>query len=76
MIAVTNSHSIGYQGGEEEATQAYGFVHRYPASKASVEGEAPSGFAGGGGDASPYDRGADDEANAGSRMKADWYDRR
>ncbi|MBI5745474.1 MAG: hypothetical protein HZA13_00540 [Nitrospirae bacterium] len=26
----------------------------YPASKASVEGEAPSGFAGGGGDASPY----------------------
>ncbi len=25
-----------------------------PASKASVEGEAPSGFAGGGGDASPY----------------------
>ncbi|HLF86001.1 MAG TPA: tRNA uridine-5-carboxymethylaminomethyl(34) synthesis enzyme MnmG, partial [Nitrospiria bacterium] len=27
---------------------------RYPASKASVEGEAPSGFAGGGGDASPY----------------------
>ena len=28
----------------------------YPASKASVEGEAPSGFAGGGGDASPCDR--------------------
>ncbi len=26
----------------------------YPASKASVEGEAPSGFAGGGGDASPF----------------------
>ena len=25
-----------------------------PASKASVEGEAPSGFAGGGGDASPF----------------------
>ena len=29
---------------------------RYPASKASVEGEVPSGFAGGGGDASPYNR--------------------
>ncbi len=28
----------------------------YPASKASVEGEAPSGFAGGGGDASPLER--------------------
>ncbi|MEK7306347.1 MAG: hypothetical protein AAB014_01800, partial [Nitrospirota bacterium] len=26
----------------------------YPASQASVEGEAPSGFAGGGGDASPF----------------------
>ncbi len=26
----------------------------YPASKASVEGKAPSGFAGGGGDASPW----------------------
>ncbi|MEK7280583.1 MAG: hypothetical protein AAB090_08060 [Nitrospirota bacterium] len=25
-----------------------------PASQASVEGEAPSGFAGGGGDASPF----------------------
>ncbi|MEK7306251.1 MAG: hypothetical protein AAB014_01315 [Nitrospirota bacterium] len=28
----------------------------YQASKASVEGEAPSGFAGGGGDASPFNR--------------------
>ena len=28
----------------------------YSASKASVEGKAPSGFAGGGGDASPYNR--------------------
>ncbi len=28
----------------------------YPASRASVEGEAPSGFAGGGGDASPCNR--------------------
>ena len=30
--------------------------NRYPASKASVEGKAPSGFAGGGGDASPYNK--------------------
>jgi hypothetical protein len=29
-------------------------VDIYPASKASVEEEAPSGFAGGGGDASPF----------------------
>ncbi len=43
----TKLHSTGYQGGEEEAKEAYIEVRR----------------------------GADDEANAGSRMKATWYDR-
>ena len=40
----------------------YRFVlYRHPASRASVEGEAPSGFAGGGGDASPFKIGGFDE---------------
>ncbi len=29
----TNSHSTGYQGGEEEATQAYGLYVEEPTTK-------------------------------------------
>ena len=65
------SHSKAHRGGDEEPTLPAGGQAQARAKR--VEGVAPIGFAGGGGDASPRNRGARRGDNEGESMKTAWH---
>jgi ATP-dependent helicase/nuclease subunit B len=68
----TKLHSKAHRGGDEEPTLPAGGQAQARAKR--VEGAAPSGFAGGGGDVSPSNRGERRGDNEGESMKAAWYE--